>query len=504
MGVNKSHVRQVEVCSGHLSRRATCAVRVFSASIFAASLRLTCGCTQPQGRTFGGGQAPVSGQISKEELREALDTFEEYVGATIKQVSRELDEAIPTARTRKTNLLWRAQVIPAYHTILGHENPIVGFMEAWGLSVRMTQYLETGEGSSLYGDHQQIAIDAAKQIETEIERIAKMFLKEGIFAEMSGHIRKAAGDHPIRGTYSKVLVSPTEIKEDEADPLMQVASLPMAPFRAMEGVDRGAEAINKFRGTAERFSDVVEYLPESSRWQLLLLLYDMEETEMVQTILASMSKISDSSSKLAESAERLPEQLREQLSTLVKEIDAKQANLQATLDQAEKTAVVVEHTLAKANEVSVSLERTAQSTVEAAQAWESAAGATTKAIKTWIDKPAKKGTSGSFKIDDICVAAESVTKAANELSSLTTEIRQLVESGHLTGHIEDVNGRVVGAVDRTALKAGSLTDHLSWRIAQLMLLFFGLALVYRFLAVRFDNLQKRKQQMVSADRKGSE
>ena len=58
------------------------------------------------------------------------------------------------------------------------------------------------------------------------------------------------------------------------------------------------------------FFAVVEAFPESARWQLLMLLYDIEKLDSVKTTVESFQKFSKSSSRLADSADKLPEKLR--------------------------------------------------------------------------------------------------------------------------------------------------------------------------------------------------
>ena len=89
----------------------------------------------------------------------------------------------------------------------------------------------------------------------------------------------------------------------------------------------------KLTNTAEHFSDVIEDMPESIRWQLTLLLDDMERLETIKSVTNSMAEFSKSSSRFADSTEKLPEQLRKEISMLIEDIDVKQTNLQATIDR---------------------------------------------------------------------------------------------------------------------------------------------------------------------------
>ena len=59
---------------------------------------------------------------------------------------------------------------------------------------------------------------------------------------------------------------------------------------------------------------------------------------MAKLFQASVSQLSENSARLAETAETLPEEIREQLSGFIEEIDTKQSNLQVTLEEAEEVA----------------------------------------------------------------------------------------------------------------------------------------------------------------------
>jgi chromosome segregation ATPase len=258
----------------------------------------------------------------------------------------------------------------------------------------------------------------------------------------------------------------------------------MSPFTALKGVDRTATAISGVRDSMDRITDVVEHLPESARWQLLLLLLELEDIEAVKTVLASMTKLSDSSAKLADSAEKLPEQLREQMSILVEDIDSKQANIQTSLDKGENTAVAVEKAFSTAERAIGITGDTAKNVDEAAKEWKTAVDATSEliqVIRQWIAEMPKKEPSSTNTVSDYKDTAQEVTDAAIELQTLVTEIRGLLESETLSGHIEDVNNRVVGAIDQSVASAQSVTDHVTWRMIQFAGAIFLMALSYRFI-----------------------
>lgn len=431
------------------------------------TLEMLCSCAEGPGRRFGKSAAPKAGRMSKEKLRDELDNFEEFFRNNAAQALAEYEQVQPTARTERTVLLLKARSSQALHTMTEHRDPIVAFIETWGLCVRATEYFETGHGSKLFGEHQHFVIDAAKENEAEIERIGRVLLDDKIFAETRTNIHAFAGRNPIKGIYANAIVYATQVRAGEPNPYMDVVTLPLAPFEALRGVDRTAVAVDKFANTAARFSDVVEGLPESSKWQMQLLLYDLEETEMAKSFLASVSQLSESSARLAETAEKLPEQL----SGLIEEVDAKQANIQATLQQAEKTAET--------------FGRTAEDANQAAQQWDAAAKSTALALQEFAKlKPPKKKTTKPARPFDILEyrdTIEAAAKTANELRELAIEIRTLAEPDF-----------VDATLGQTSKQARSLTNYIFWRAALLAVLVFVLALAYRIVINRVTRKENKE------------
>ena len=428
------------------------------------------GCGSKNLRTIGSGVTPTTGQISKQELREQLDKFREFYKATLRQVSNELNERISSTRTEKTTLQMRARMVQGVNAMLDNDDSIVAFIETWALCTRFKMYLEEGEGSALFGEAHEIARNGSKRLEAEIERIGFIFLKNEVFEAARKNVTEFAHNNPIKGTFSNVIVYATEVQKNQPNPFLSVLKIPMTPFRAIEGVDRTASAIHQFSNTAERFSDIVAELPESSRWQLQLLLFDLEETNMTKSFLNSLTQLSESSSGLEKSVEKLPEQLHKQLTQFVEDIDSKQANLQQTLQQAEKTSLAVNDTLEKLNQATISFGAVVKDVSETAQAWETAAKATGEVVQEFNkNRPSQKEAS-SFNIRDYHDTAEQTSQAANDVKALLAEIEDLMETRRYI----------------------SLLNHLLLRAGGLIVLIFVLAVLYRLISVRLTIVKGSK------------
>jgi hypothetical protein len=331
----------------------------------------------------------------------------------------------------------------------------------------------------LFGEHQSKVLDGAKEAEAEIELVVKNLLGEEILADTREPIHAFARSRPIKGTYSNMVVHATQFEAGTRGPLGQALSVPLSPFRALEGVERTPAAISRFADTAADFADVVQELPESARWQLLLLLYDLQETEMVESLLASMSELSKSSAQIADTAGELPKQISENLAELVEDIDSKQGNLQTTFKEAGNTANIVGKNLEKFDEVSHSFAHTVKQVNEAAVAWEKAAVATGETIKEFYKEDEPAEDEEPFDIKEYRATAEVVNASVSGLRKLLGEVREFAKSDEF---------------DRIASLSVSMTTRITWRAAVLAVIVFVLCVIYKIIAVHLTNKGKTKSQ----------
>lgn len=438
------------------------------------------GCGRSSKQSLSNGVKLPGRKLSKVEVKDTLRRFEDFFLTKTEEAAAEIYSLATTSRMQKTALLGKTRTAYALSSMMVQENPIASLFDTWCYCVRLREYFETGDGNRLFGDHQSVALDAAKENEAEIELVVKTLLGDKVFADTREHIRSFARSRPIKGTFSNMVVHATRVEEGTKGPLGKVLAVPMAPFKALEGVDRTPTAINRFTDTAAGFSDVVEEFPESARWQLLLLLYDLQETEMVESLLASMSEFSKSSAQIADSAEKLPKQLSDNLSKFVDEIDSKQGNLQKTLEQASKTATVIGGTLEEVGEVSDSFGQTANRVNEAAAAWEKAAVATGQVIKEFAkDEEATEEAESEepFDIKDYRATAEVVSVSVSDLRKLLAEIREFAKSDEF---------------DELASFGIGMSSRIIWRAALFAVVVFVLAVAYKIIAVRITDRGNRE------------
>jgi uncharacterized protein YukE len=409
---------------------------------------LPAGCGPEQRRMLGTMRTPGRGMISKEELRDRLGIYRDNYVAEIKHLAERMDQESVSLRVRQVNLQMRMKIISALDTMLEPDDPVVAFLEVWGFTLRMRIYLEEGEGTSLYGTQQPEVIQLATAMEEEIERIGQLFLDEPKFQSARENLIRFARRHPIRGTYSNLTVMATKEQQEGTNPLVSVMTIPMAPFSAMRGVDRTADAVYQFRNTAERFTDVVRELPEMAHWEAMLFMYELNEAPMTQSFLTSLERFSDSSARLAETAETLP--------AMLEEMDSSQAAFQETLMLARQAAAEIRAAADSFNETGKTLRETAA-------VWDKAASSSTELVSLLkTQSPRGPGDPPPFTMRDFDAMVEKIGQTAQEIQRAAVSIQQAMESAPQN-------------------PIGGSVDHIAKRVLQLMLAAFVLLTAYRFL-----------------------
>ena len=208
--------------------------------------------------------------------------------------------------------------------------------------------------------------------------------------------------------------------------------------------------------------------------------------------------------RLAATAESLPQQLREELRLALDDIDAHQPELRKTLDYVRETVDATNAALARAETVTATVERSIGGVTRAGEVWKPTAEAVTDAIKqiqqfgkpraadgsaaTDAENTAYGGAGSSnnkkrrFDITEYMQTAEALTRSTVELRDLLSESRSFLAGETLEEDLSRVAPLMNAALAQTVSETRGVVDILAWRAAQLCVLVFLLALVFRYLA----------------------
>jgi len=311
-------------------------------------------------------------------------------------------------------------MIPLAQRAAAQPKATQGLLGLFTLATAQRRYLDDGDGRDLFGEQQELARDAARASEREIEATIARILPPADAERLNQQVEQLASQNPIRGTFMVGSIQSAFVTAQQTGSFDWFLSAPMAPFRALQGVESGAAAIHEFNTTARQLGDIAAALPEETRWQLELFLYDVEERQTVIAGLAAFQKLADSSAQLSATAADLPANTRLELEGLLEDSTKSQAELRSTLDQLRQTIASADGAIGNARPLAESLERFAAQTDQAGKSWTELIAAVRGSDR---EKPANSPPSRPFDITEYERTASQLQVTASELRALVAEVQ---------------------------------------------------------------------------------
>jgi hypothetical protein len=364
------------------------------------------------------------------------NSFASLVGSTADQIRAESGDR----SARRNAVLWQLRMIPLSRLAAFQADPQRAYVGSLALARAQHDYLRTGEGQALFGEQQPLAVDAASRIEQEIVDLGHLFLSNRQLARLRKQVDEVIAAHPIRGTFAMEALVGSFVDPKQRQNFTWVTELPMAPFRALSGVSDTAQAVQNFNETAREFTAVVNQLPQLSRWQLELLLYDAEELDAVARALAAAESVAEGAQGLSSAAATLPEELGAEMAARLRDAQAAIAELDAALARAQALGEPLTHVADRVGEASAQ--------------W--------TALLTEMRADGDRDEGGRpFDVREYESAAVRIADASRGIRELVSEINGLDASG-----------------------AAGLVDRATWRVALLIVVFFAALAAYRVVVAR--------------------
>lgn len=385
--------------------------------------------------------------LSQEELSIELDAYSTRFGGLVSTAAEEIASATDDSAVRRRALLWNQRLPPAVNEAAFLGNPQRSYVRVLTIAVMMKRYLKIGDGSNLFGPSQPVAIDVATVLEADALAIGSRFLTPSELEGVRNEVEDLAARFPIQGTqFSLVRARQAVQAVPTSNALTYVISLPLAPFRALQGVDSGAAAIRDFNQTARRFATIAAALPETLRAEMQLLLLDAEELRAVRQGLSSFEQAAASAERASLAIERLPDDLR---AALDQEIRSMLAESQGTVGEAARAVGQASQAVVDARALAAPLQETATQLREASVLWREILGPRTP-----------RGP------DQRPFDVREWESAARTIGATTAEIRGLTAAIHDFAADADLDGLFLRGV-------------------ALIVVFFAVLLLYRVLSARW-------------------
>jgi len=403
--------------------------------VLAVPLLVTAGCASLRW-PFLGRDDEFGGAFTEEDLGTELASYSARFSAQVTNTADDIHQGTTDRTIRRRALLWQLQMPPLMEQVAFDASTRFAYVAVLLVATAQRRYLVEGDGRELFAEQQPLAVATANQLVDDALEIGGRFLTPAQLKEVSTRAEDLAARYPIQGRDFSVQRVPRALVRQEATAsLGWIFALPLAPFRALEGVDSGAAAIHDFNRTAQEFTAVVQRLPDQLRGQMQLLLYDVEDRETVQHSVAAAEAIAASAERISEVAARLPEDLRQTLLESQGSVDA----VGRVVEQAKALVGPLDQATAQLEQASAH--------------WLTMIGPRDETPPGPNDVPFDERWRNT---------ADAISGAATQLRGLADDLRTLSGDADLK----------------------SAVDHLFWRAVALIVLFFALLLAYRALAAR--------------------
>ena len=390
-------------------------------------------------------------RYSEEELVEDLAQYAARFASVVSAAANEIADLTDSRSVRRLTLVWKVRMVPVAQEVAFLDDPRKAYVGTLGLAKAMHDYLDAGDGKTNFGEHQPIAVEAARELESEALSIGTKFLDAQQMQRLEGQLHELAQKFPIRGQYFSVEQAQPALRAMESGSagLGWVTGIPLSPFRALEGVSATGVALLHLNRTALEIAEILDELPRQNRWQIELLLYDLEERDTVTAGLSAFEQLATSAERVTLAIDRLPDDLRIALS------DTEGALVEANqvLQSARQLMVPISETVAEVGQI-------------------------TQLVAGPSQEPRRP-----FDILEVEATLREASSAAGELRGLVADLDTLLESGRLEGSVLQT---VAGAEDELSevIQSGKMAA------IQVLVVFFALLLTYRFLACRIGRSSK--------------
>ncbi len=459
-----------------------CSIRFVKSGRFvmfgAAALGFIGGCAGKQSKEELAGTALVQVADPDRLLGEVLEfcnkAFGDIVGTASEIAAKSQDRKV-----RENALRMKITSSYAFQSVVRQTDPRLAFLQAWLAFVQGRQNLTEGPFKDRFGDEQHLMVDLAKKLEREFIEIARRHFEPSLVERMKPKVEDLAFRRPATSHLAEPFVASTsQTAASEFSQVGEILSVPLAPFTGLQGIRDTPSAINRISDEAAEFTDMMRHFPERTRWELELLLLEIESSETIAGLRRDSAKLVETLEAARRDLETLPERASKELERALAAAEKLQPELRVTLEETRKVG----------SQIAVSLQegtKTAREIRETAAAWDSAA----KSIKEVVvafddfgkDDPKKEPPPGGpLSIRDYTAFALKIDEAAKRLHDLLTDLKAPLPPESTLKQTIETAGSTAGSSVAQAVKSGEdLIYAATWRALAIVAFAFVGALIYR-------------------------
>lgn len=433
-----------------------------------------------------------SGPVKNADTVNAGQTLQDFSRKSVlvvEEAADRINRRSSSPEIKKRAVQWKISTLKEFWDIMSMGDPRLATLDVWCTTLQWEEFFATGAGKADFGPEQQIAVSATRQIAEAFDEAIRTATPKEAYTAAKAAVESFAADNPMSGLHRMPFrFSQSDRVRLNLNWLKQIAM----PWQLSEGVVEMADAVSEVAEAADRFSVSIGILPMVTRWQVELLLLELDENRSMVDIRKSMEGVSEGIQSIATSTDTLPQDLREELSITLDQVDDIQDGLQKTLDAARNTVeetrnalVELNHGIDKAQGTINDIGETTQYLAKAGEAWKPALEQFSKVV-IQLDGDPNVPSKNPDTLLKLMRTAEGLAVSAVELKEMFREFREMVASPELSAQFDDFDKTARGTVDHTNLQMQDLVDHATLRLMQVVGVILLAGLFYRFVSPRIS------------------
>jgi hypothetical protein len=219
-------------------------------------------------------------KMSAEEIETRLAIFyATFVNTVSAVVERQGTSDADLDRLRRLTLS-KIRAVRACRSTVFQTNPRNALIDTWALCLQFKVRLEGESGERIYGVDAPALREAARRLQAEIEAVAADVLAEEDVLTVRARFEAFYRELPSADARATAPPTSTEIQSALPD-LGWLFKLPLAPFRALAGVDNTAQALVDLGHTTEKLTQIAANLPLEVSWETEMLLLQVRRDSAV-------------------------------------------------------------------------------------------------------------------------------------------------------------------------------------------------------------------------------
>lgn len=414
------------------------------------------------------------------------DQFTEYVDDQIDTVSVEIIAATRNRTIQRSAVEMKKFFNKRLHKYENIEDPRKAFLNSWSLVYRFKDYISKGDGKSLFGEQQPMLDKSLENVLFHFENTAQKHLSKKQLSRITKDLKKYSEEYPIKGYYQ-------DAPEITSSVFTNFLSIPMAPFKAVNAINKGGESIESISKTVARFTDIAEDLPDEIRWQLQVLAVQLQQNDILKTNTESFQTLAQTSAQLVKIVDQYPDRVSDkvkkaakdlektitQLNTLSKQVDTSMSKLQASSENFKKFGDDVNQSTEKITESLQQVEKSSQALTKAAEAV-SVAMKDIQAFSTYINESSEKNPREKDQ-DPFLVQVEksstALAKSAEEIRKTLEKVMELSDKKLFNDELSVIDKKAHDTVTMTREESQTLVDYAFKKALLLIVAIFLLAMI---------------------------